>query len=178
MESKKITRYLTLTGAAISIVCAIYMPAFAAGTTGAETDNRVLLTIPYEDREDILRVMRGNLDQVKQIVGALGEDDFATIEKVANEMTFNKKMGDGLASRGNPTYAAMGVQFHAVNTVELRDAARAKDNKRVLRALNTTLTTCTSCHATFKVVEWPDNRSYKRPASVPLELPPGAKVRD
>lgn len=178
MGSKKNMLCLTLTGAVISIVGAILMPTFAAGTTDAEADNRVLLTIPYEDREDILRVMRGNLNQVKQIVGALGEDDFATIEKVANEMTFNKKKGDGLAIRGNPAYAAMGVQFHAVNTVELRDAARAKDSKRVLRALNTTLSTCTSCHATFKVVEWPDNRSYTRPAPAPLELPPGAKVRD
>lgn len=140
--------------------------------------DRVLLKIPFEDREDLLRVMRGNLNQVKQMVGALAEDDFETIEKVANEMTFNKKKGDGLAIRGNAAYTAMGVQFHAVNTVELRDAARAKDGKRVLRALNTTLTTCTSCHATFQVMEWPDNRSYTRPAPIPLNLPEGAKIRD
>jgi len=176
MESKKKLLCLSLASVAISIAAAAALPALAAA--GAEADKRVLLTIPYEDREDILRVMRGNLNQVKQMVGALAEDDFATIEKVANEMTFNKKKGDGLAIRGNAAYAAMGVQFHAVNTVELRDAARAKDGKRVLRALNTTLSTCTSCHATFKVMEWPDNRSYARPAPVSLELPPGAKIRD
>jgi len=143
-----------------------------------EVDDRVLLTIPFEDREDLLRVMRGNLNQVKQMLGALAEDDFETIEKVANDMTFNKKKGDGLAIRGNAAYTAMGVQFHAVNTVELRDAARAKDGKRVLRALTTTLSTCTSCHATFKVTEWPDNKHYTRPAPIPLNLPEGAKIRD
>jgi hypothetical protein len=143
-----------------------------------EADNRVLLTIPFEDREDLLRVMRGNLNQVKQMVGALAEDDFEAVEKVANEMTFNKKKGDGLAIRGNAAYTAMGVQFHAVNTMELKEAAHAKDGKRVLRALNTTLNTCTSCHATFKLMEWPDNKSYPRPAPIPLNLPEGAKIRD
>jgi cytochrome c556 len=143
-----------------------------------EVDDRVLLKIPFEDREDLLRVMRGNLNQVKQMVGALAEDDFETVEKVANEMTFNKKKGDGLSIRGNAAYTAMGVQFHAIDTVELKDAARAKDSKRVLRALNTTLSTCTSCHATFKLTEWPDNKSYSRPAPIPLNLPEGAKIRD
>ena len=143
-----------------------------------EADERALLKIPFEDREDILRVMRGNLNQVRQMVGALAEDDFETVEKVANEMTFNKKKGDGLAIRGNAAYTAMGVQFHAINTVELKEAAHAKDGKRILRALNTTLSTCTSCHATFKVTEWPDNKSYLRPAPIPLKLPEGAMIRD
>jgi cytochrome c556 len=151
-------------------------PAAAQGAKPA--DNRTLLTIPFEDREDILGVMRGNLDQVKQMVGALAKDDFETIEKVANEMTFNKKKGDGLAIRGNAAYTAMGVQFHAVSTVELKEAAHAKDSKRVLRALNATLTACTACHATFKVTEWPDNKTYARPAPIPLNLPKGAKIRD
>lgn len=175
MKSKNNLIRLSLASAAISIAGTAALPAFAAG---AEADNRVLLTIPFEDREDILRVMRGNLNQVKQMLGALAENDFATIEKVANEMTFNKKKGDGLAIRGNAAYTAMGVQFHAVRTMELRDAARAKDGKRVVRALSSTLDTCTSCHATFKVTEWPDNRSYARPAPIPLDLPPGAKIRD
>ena len=138
----------------------------------------MLLKIPFEDREDLLRVMRGNLNQVRQMVGALAEDDFEMVEKVANEMTFNKKKGDGLAIRGNAAYTAMGVQFHAINTVELKEAAHAKDGRRVLRALNTTLSTCTSCHDTFKLTEWPDNKSYPRPAPIPLNLPEGAKIRD
>jgi len=62
--------------------------------------------------------------------------------------------------------------------MELKEAAHAKDGKRVLRALENTLTACTSCHATFKVTEWPDNKSYSRPAPIPLNLPEGAKIRD
>jgi len=175
MESKKNRLGLSLACAAICSVAATALPAFAAG---AEADNRVLLTIPFADREDLLRVMRGNLIQVKQMLEALAENDFAGVEKVANEMTFNKKKGDGLAIRGNAAYTAMGVQFHAVRTMALRDAARAKDGKRVLRELSATLDTCTSCHATFKLTEWPDNKTYARPAPIPLNLPAGAKIRD
>jgi len=166
----------------VALFSALWLLAGHAGPAAAAeaipTDNRVLLTIPFEDREDLLRVMRGNLNQVKQMLEALAENDFAGVEKVANEMTFNKKKGDGLAIRGNAAYTAMGVQFHAVRTVELRDAARAKDGKRVVRALSSTLDTCTSCHATFKLTEWPDNKTYARPAPIPLDLPAGAKVRD
>lgn len=179
MSNKTVAACLSAVGL-IALGLSYASPGFAEAPqkTSLEADDRMLLKIPFEDREDILRVMRGNLNQVKQMVGALAEDDFETVEKVANEMTFNKKKGYGLSIRGNAAYTAMGVQFHAVTTMELKDAARAKDSKRVLRALNNTLTECTSCHATFKVTEWPDNKSYPRPAPIPLNLPEGAKIRD
>jgi limonene-1,2-epoxide hydrolase len=179
MNSKTFAACMPVAGLiALGLSCTSASFAETPQKKSPETDNRLLLTIPFEDREDILRVMRGNLNQVKQMIGALAEDDFESVEKIANEMTFNKKKGDGLAIRGNAAYTAMGVQFHAVTTMELKEAAHAKDGKRVLRALENTLTACTSCHATFKVTEWPDNKSYSRPAPIPLNLPEGAKIRD
>ena len=135
-------------------------------------DKRVLLTIPFEDREDILRTMRGNLDQISRIVTALVRGDFAAIEKVADELVINKKKAEGLAIRGSAAYAAMGVQLHAVLAEDIKKAAQSRDTKRVLEALDATLAQCaTSCHIAFKVMEWPDNKAYPRPPSIPLQLP-------
>jgi protein-S-isoprenylcysteine O-methyltransferase Ste14 len=138
----------------------------------ADGDKRVLLTIPFEDREDILRTMRGNLDQISRIVTALVRGDFAAIEKVADELAFNKKKAEGLASRGSAAYAAMGVQLHAVLAEDIKKAAQSRDTKRVLEALDATLAQCaTSCHTAFKVMEWPDNKTYQRPPAIPLHVP-------
>ena len=149
-----------------------------AAETGTASDARTLLTIPFEDRDDLLRVMRGNLDQVRQVVEALAKDDFAAVENIADQMSFNKKKGDGLARRGNPGFSAMGVQFHAVNAAALKAAAQSRDRARTLTALGTTLGTCTGCHAAYKLVEWPDNKTYAQPAPVPLKLPEGATWRE
>jgi len=62
--------------------------------------------------------------------------------------------------------------------MEVKKAAGAKDRKATLRAMSTMVSTCVACHSTFKLVEWPDNKTYERPEPVPLDLPPDVKIRD
>lgn len=49
-----------------------------------EPDNRTLLTIPCEDREDLLRVMRNNLTSLGEMIDAMAADDLKTVEKIAH----------------------------------------------------------------------------------------------
>lgn len=84
------------------------LPVTLSAADAPTQDQRTLLTIPFEDREDILRVMRGNLDQVRQIIEALSRQDYAAIERIADQLSFDRKKADGLARRGNAGYAAMG----------------------------------------------------------------------
>jgi len=147
------------------------------GEKAHKPDKRTLLSIPYEDREDLLRVMRKNISNLGQMINAMAKDDFKTVEKLANEMSFNKKKGQGLARRGNPAFTAMGVQFHAVDTLAVKEAAESKDRKGTLRAMSRMVSTCVTCHATFRVMEWPDNKVYRRPNPTPLFLPPGFDIR-
>jgi len=140
--------------------------------------NRMLLAIPYQDREDLLRVMRKNLANLEGLIAAMAEDNFQEVEKIANEMTFNKKKGKGLARRGNPAFTAMGVQFHGLDALAVKKAAEAGDRKGIMRAISKMVSSCVACHATFKVMEWPDNKTYKRPKPTPLILPPGVVMRD
>ncbi|WP_294106641.1 hypothetical protein [Thiolapillus sp.] len=137
----------------------------------SETNNRILLEIPYMDREDLLGVMRLNLESLGKMVNAMANDDFRSVQEIAEQMSFNKKKGKGLSRRGNPVFAAMGVRFHAIDTIEVMKAAETKDRKATLYAMSKMIDTCVSCHSTFSVIEWPDNKIYKRPKPIKLVLP-------
>jgi cytochrome c553 len=154
-------------------------PGLAEPSAASPARNaRILLTIPFEDREAMLGEMRTNLEQVRRLFVAYVGNDFEAIEKIADEISLHRKRAQVVVRRGNPTYTAMAVQFHAGNTMEIREAARAKDPQRVAAAINTALQACVACHAAWRLTEWPDNKVYARPDPVPLVLPEGAKILD
>ncbi len=138
-------------------------------------NERILLKIPYKDREGLLHVMRNNLKNLGNMINAMADDDFQSVQKIASNMSFNKKKGKGLSRRGNAAFAAMGVKFHAEDTIAVMKAAEKKDRKATLQAMSNMVNTCVSCHATFRLMEWPDNKTYKRPPPIKLKLPQGFK---
>jgi len=140
------------------------------------SNSRILLTIPYSDRENLLHVMRNNLENLGKMIDAMSSDDFEAVQKIADSMSFNKKKGKGLARRGNNAFTAMGVQFHAEDTIAVMKAAKDKDRKETLIAMSKMVNTCVACHSTFRVMEWPDDKEYERPESTELILPEGYKI--
>jgi len=145
-------------------------------TNNTKSDNRILLKIPYEDREDLTRTMRSNLKNLGKMIDAMSNDDFKSVQEIAEQMSFNKKKGKGLSRRGNPAFTAMGVQFHAVDTIAVMKAAETKERNATLHAMSKMVDTCVVCHSTFRVMEWPDNKIYKRPEPTKLILPKGYKI--
>lgn len=162
------------------ILSAMLLSFIAAFPISAQSDEglrneggRILLKIPFEDRENLLRVMRNNLSNLNKMIYAVAEDDFKTVQEVAEKMSFNEKKGKGLSSRGNAAFIAMGVKFHAEDTVAVVKAAEKKDRKATLHAISNMMNTCESCHSAFRVMEWPNNKVYKRPPPMKLMLPEG-----
>ena len=147
------------------------------GQNPLTADKRTLLTIPYQDREHLLHVMRNNLAKLGRLIDAMSKDDFKTVEKITGEMSLNEKKARGLSRRGNPAFTAMGLRFHGSKVLAVKKAAEAGDRKETLRAMADMVSTCVACHATFRVMEWPDNKSYQRPEPIPLALPPGVVIR-
>ena len=152
-------------------------PAYAQSNNEHIAKNhRTLLKIPFEDREGLLNVMRNNLKNLNKMINAMANDDFKEVQNIAKNMSFNKKKGKGLSHRGNAAFIAMGVKFHAEDTVAVMKAAETKDRKATLRAMSSMVSTCVSCHSTFRVMEWPNNKVYKQPSPMKLNLPNGFKV--
>jgi len=165
-------------------ISALSQPALAesgkkmpqAAKNAPHVNKRTLLTVPYEDREHLLHVMRNNLVNLGRLIDAMAEDDFKAVEKIADKMSLSEKKARGLARRGNPAFTSMGLQFHGLKAPAVKKAAEAKDRKATLRAMSRMVKTCVACHATFRVMEWPDNKFYRQPKSTPLVLPEGVVI--
>jgi len=174
-ENERFSLLLAIVLGAVSILS---QPVLAeTGNKALKPDNRTLLTIPYQDREHLLHVMRNNLANMGRLIDAMSEDDFKAVETIANEMSLDKKKARGLSRRGNPAFTAIGVRFHGLKVLAVKKAAEARDRKGTLRAMSRMVSSCVGCHATFRVMEWPNNKSYKRPKPTPLVLPPGVVIR-
>ncbi|HKU44418.1 MAG TPA: hypothetical protein VJR89_39935 [Polyangiales bacterium] len=95
--------------------------------------------------------MRDHLTAVQAIVAALATEDFPGIERAAARIGFSEPMGQMCThmGAGAPTFTEQALSFHRTAD-SIAAAARARDRARVLTALSETLTTCTSCHATWK----------------------------
>jgi len=173
----KNTRYSLLLVTMLVATGCLSQPVLSeTGKKASKAGTRTLLTIPYQDREHLLHVMRNNLANMGRLINAMSDDDFKTVEKIALKMSLNEKKAKGLTRRGNPAFTAMGVQFHGRDALALKHAAESKDRKRTLRAMSKMVSTCVACHATFRVMEWPNNKFYTQPKSTSLILPQGVII--
>src|SRR5689334_20774789 len=111
--------------------------------------------------------MRDHLLAVQEIVFALSTDDFSGVERAAGRIGYTEQMGQMCAhmGAGAPGFTEQSLQFHhTADTITV--AARQRDREAVMRALGSTLQTCTACHAAFRqsVV---DEAAYSRLTSMP-----------
>jgi hypothetical protein len=95
--------------------------------------------------------MRDHLAAVQEIVAAVAAKDFSGVEKAAVRIGFSEQMGMMCQhmGAGAPGFTEAALGFH--HTADsISSAAKRKDAEQVLSALSATLSTCTSCHSTFK----------------------------
>jgi hypothetical protein len=95
--------------------------------------------------------MREHLEAVQVIVNALTKEDFVEIEKATKRIGYSKQMEQMCThmGAGAPGFTELALQFHRTADT-IGEAARFKDRAAVLKALDKTLQTCTSCHAQFR----------------------------
>lgn len=95
--------------------------------------------------------MRKHLEVVQAIVEGLAAEDFKAVELAAKKIGFNEKEAQKCSDMGAgaPGFTEMAIAFHKTADT-IVEAARLKDKKATLRALNKTLQTCTSCHSTYR----------------------------
>jgi hypothetical protein len=95
--------------------------------------------------------MRDHLVAVQQVVHAAAAGDFAAVEKAATAIGSSEQMTQmcNHMGAGAPGFTEKALGFHK-KADGIIEAAKAKDSKAVLTALDETLTACTSCHAEYK----------------------------
>lgn len=95
--------------------------------------------------------MRDHLVAVQEIIAATVTGDFTAVEHAAGRIGYSEQMGQMCSHMGAaaPGFTEQALTFHRTADT-IVTAARQHDRDGVLRALSSTLQTCTACHATWK----------------------------
>ena len=121
--------------------------------------------------------MRDHLVAVQEIMAALAKDDLAAVATAAGKMGFSDQMGQMCQHMGMaaPGFTDQALGFHR-QADKVAVAARAGDKAAVVTELNTTLTTCTGCHARWKQ-QVVDEATWTRLTGSPSPMGAGMPMR-
>lgn len=153
MQRTRIVTLLITTAVAVASLAYGAEPKSTADPTMElnQMDKRVPVPLTPHMAHHQKQNMREHLESVQAIVAGLMKQDFKAIEVSATQMGFTPEMGKMCQHMGAGAdgFSERAVQFHKTAD-EIAKFARKKDQAGVFRALNHTLTQCTSCHATYR----------------------------
>ena len=116
----------------------------------AAGDTRTSLNLSPAMKQHQLSNMRNHLDAVRRIISAISVDNFEHASNIASqELGLTKQMESMCKSFNNESFTEMGLSFHKSGD-DLAAVLKKGDAKKSLQALDTTMTYCVSCHATFR----------------------------
>jgi hypothetical protein len=98
--------------------------------------------------------MREHLESIRDIVAALGRQDFERAAKVAHEGLGFPKHHQAMQREGGATFPSEYHELAMAHHQEAEDLAKvtpSKDFKTILPQLERTIGACVSCHQAYKL---------------------------
>lgn len=117
----------------------------------APLDGRTPLPLLLVMAQHQKQQMRDHLVAVQEVVLAVAQDDFAGVARAAARLGYSEQMGQMCSHMGAGAegFTERALEFHH-RADSISDAAKRGDRPAVMRALASTLQSCTACHATFR----------------------------
>ncbi|MBT3923093.1 MAG: cytochrome C [Nitrospina sp.] len=113
-------------------------------------DGRISLGLSPAMKQHQLANMRSHVEAVQSIIGLLSEGAFDKASHIAySKLGLTEEMKKMCNSFENETFKNLGLAFHKSGDA-LGNTLKTKDLTKSLGALNTTMTYCVQCHATFR----------------------------
>ena len=114
------------------------------------TDNRISLNVSPEKAQHQLMNMRSHVVAIQSIINYLSKDEFEKASEIAStKLGLTDEMKMMCTSFNNEEFERLGLEFHN-NADKMSQIFKLKDKNKSLEALSTTMTSCITCHATFK----------------------------
>lgn len=130
-------------------------PMIKEGTpTGSRQDERVLLRLSQEAEAGMKLTMREHLEAIRDIVAALGQQDFERATQVAHDELGFPKHHQAMQREGRATFPSKYHELAMAHHQEAEDLAKvipSKDLKTILPQLERTIGACISCHQAYKL---------------------------
>lgn len=150
MEST--SRIIAPTLVAIAAVIFTLAPASPANAQ-VVTDQRQAITLDPGERAFVLAEMRGFLQSVEGVVGALAADRVADAQGPAAKsgMSVMHSVPPTLPKKLPREFMMMGRATHQAFDALAQEAASMGDKTAVLKQLETILNTCNTCHSSYRL---------------------------
>ena len=136
---------------AVALLGAAYV-FVVRGKTAPGDDGRTTVLLSSAERDMVLGEMRGMLEAVRDITGAIAENDmFGVIEtakSVGMGATGNEPVS--LVAKLPLEFKTLGMQTHGAFDELATLASVSEDPLEVAGALNEIMYNCTSCHAGYR----------------------------
>jgi len=113
-------------------------------------DGRIALGNSLEMNQHQLANMRDHVQAVQSIIGFLSEGKFDEASKTAHsKLGLTPDMKKMCNNTNNAEFKQLGLSFHKSGD-ELGDVLKTKNMQESLGALQTTMSYCVQCHATYR----------------------------
>ena len=164
----KRTHWLTWLSLGLWLFTVLYVGYFFIfGTTTKNTvDKRIAVVLSPWEREFVLDEMRSLLKGLRDIMEGLSKDNMKDVSKALSNMGMKMAADDSPVLLGKLPIGlkTMGMGLHRKMDVLSAQLSQKKlSKKQLLTELTTSLNTCITCHATYKIVTGGgSNQKYKR----------------
>lgn len=122
--------------------------------TGSRQDERVALELSEQASAGMKLTMREHLEAIRDIVAALGQQDFKQAANVAHAELGFPKHHQAMQREGGapfpPKYHELAMAHHQA-AEDLAKVIPSKDLKTILPQLEQTIGACVSCHQAYKL---------------------------
>lgn len=114
-------------------------------------EERIGVTMSRMQAEQQLKNMREFTVATQELIAALAREDFAKAEASAQKLSYTEEKEKKARAMGGsvPAFVELAITFYKSGNA-IGEAARKKDTRAVLGALETTLSHCNGCHAAYK----------------------------
>jgi hypothetical protein len=122
--------------------------------TGSRQDERVVLNLNEQASAGMKLTMREHLEAIRDIVSALGRQDFERAAKVVHEELGFPKHHQAMQREGGATFPPKYYELAMAHHQAAEDLAKvipSKDLKTILPQLEQTIGACISCHQAYKL---------------------------
>lgn len=123
-------------------------------SANSRQDERVALDLSEQASVGMRLTMREHLESIRDIVAALGRQDFERAAKVAHDELGFPKHHEAMKREAGATFPPKYHELAMAHHQEAEDLAQAipsKDLKTILPQLERTIGVCISCHQAYKL---------------------------
>ncbi len=123
-------------------------------STESRQDERVALNLNEQASAGMKLTMREHLEAIRDIVAALGQQDFKQAAKVAHDELGFPKHHQAMQREGGVTFPPKYHELAMAHHQDAEDLAKvipSKDFKMILPQLERAIGACVSCHQAYKL---------------------------